>query len=237
MIDFASLNQIKEYDSQDPFPHAVFDNFFSSSELNDCAMAIKNNIDTLPWLQRDYQEFQLYKKWIENVNEMPPQVQKVINKLYQAEFLNFLKDLTGVSGIMADPLNVGGGIHATFNGGKLGVHKDFNYNIETCLRRKINVLVYLNKFWNPEWGGALELWSREKKCKVKEVNPVFNRMVIFNTDSDSLHGFPKPLTCPDNEVRLSLATYYYVYEEKPTDNDFLSRFYDVRKKGELTPYN
>ena len=236
-MEFASLNYIKDYSNQEPFPHAVFDNFFDPVELDECYKAIKNNIDDLPWLQQDYVEFQLHKKWLEKTVAMPQEVQKVINKLYQAEFLHFLKDLTGVSGIIADPANIGGGIHATFKGGKLGIHKDFNYNEQTSLRRKLNVLVFLNKFWNPEWGGALELWSKEDKCKVKEINPIFNRMVIFNTDSDSLHGYPKPLECPDDEVRLSLATYYYIYEEKPSDQDHTSRFYDVEEKGKLVPFN
>jgi hypothetical protein len=90
---FASLNYIKDYSNQEPFPHAVFDNFFDPVELDECYKAIKNNIDDLPWLQQDYVQFQLYKKWLEETVAMPPEVQKVINKLYQAEFFTFFKRL------------------------------------------------------------------------------------------------------------------------------------------------
>jgi hypothetical protein len=35
------------------------------------------------------------------------------------------------------------------------------------------------------------------KTKQREVLPVFNRAVIFNTDADSFHGHPDPLMTPD----------------------------------------
>ena len=57
----------------------------------------------------------------------------------------------------------GGGIHCTGKGGKLNIHKDFNYNKETLLTRKINVLLFLNKGWLPEWNGNFELWSKDKE--------------------------------------------------------------------------
>lgn len=58
------------------------------------------------------------------------------------------------------------------------------------------------------------------KSKVKSVAPVWNRCVIFNTDADSYHGHPDPLTTPDGVLRRSVALYYYtaskaVYEEVP----------------------
>ena len=58
------------------------------------------------------------------------------------------------------------------------------------------------------------------KQMVKSVSPVWNRCVIFNTDADSYHGHPDPLTTPDGVLRRSVALYYYtaskaVYEEVP----------------------
>ncbi len=92
-------------------------------------------------------------------------------------------------------------------GGKLGIHADFNKQPTNGLDRRVNVLLYLNESWKEEWGGHLELWD-SKEC-VTKINPIMNRMVVFNTSSTSFHGHPHPLTCPDDVFRKSLALYYY----------------------------
>ena len=75
--------------------------------------------------------------------------------------------------------------------------------------------MYLNKDWQEEWGGKLELWDPEMKGCVESILPVFNRCVIFNTDPDSYHGHPDPMTCPEGHFRRSIALYYYTVEENP----------------------
>ena len=82
------------------------------------------------------------------------------------------------------------------------------------------MLIYLNKNWDPDFGGNLELWDKGMKAKVDSVAPLFNRCVIFNTDSDSYHGHPDPLNTPNEITRKSIALYYYtaskkVYEDTP----------------------
>ena len=51
--------------------------------------------------------------------------------------------------------------------------------------------------------------------------PVFNRCVVFNTDADSFHGHPDPLSTPEGVLRRSIALYYYtaskeIYNEVPS---------------------
>jgi hypothetical protein len=69
--------------------------------------------------------------------------------------------------------------------------------------------LYLNKNWEEEWGGDLQLWNKDMSMCVKKILPIFNRMSIFSTTGNSWHGHPDPLTCPDNRSRKSLALYYY----------------------------
>jgi len=49
-----------------------------------------------------------------------------------------------------------------------------------------------------------------------------------------LHGFPDPLTCPDNIARNSLALYYYTVEDKPRlvvrATDYQARPSDSKRK-------
>lgn len=123
--------------------------------------------------------------------------------------LAFLEGLTNIKGLIPDPYFTGGGLHEIRAGGMLGIHADFQVNETLQLRRRINVLIYLNKDWNPAYGGALELWDKNMQHKVKSVAPLFNRCVIFNTDADSFHGHPDPLTTQADETRKSIALYYY----------------------------
>ena len=134
--------------------------------------------------------------------------------------LEFLEGLTTIRGLIPDPYFIGGGFHETGRGGKLGIHADFRINEQLHLHRRLNVIIYLNEQWNPEWGGALELWDRHMKAKVRELMPVFNRCVVFNTDADSFHGHPDPLSTPEGVLRRSIALYYYtaskeIYNEVP----------------------
>jgi hypothetical protein len=49
----------------------------------------------------------------------------------------------------------------------------------------------------------------------KEVVPLFNRMVILKLSDRSYHGHPRPLSCPPNKKRKSLALYYYTSDIAP----------------------
>lgn len=135
-------------------------------------------------------------------------------------FLEFLEGLSAIDGLLPDPYFVGGGFHEIGAGGKLGIHADFRINNKLHVSRRMNVIVYLNENWRDEYSGSLELWSRDMKRRVKSVAPLWNRCVIFNTDADSYHGHPDPLTTPDGVLRRSVALYYYtasraVYDEVP----------------------
>ena len=74
------------------------------------------------------------------------------------------------------------------------------------LHRRINVILYLNERWDPAWRGSLELWQRDMSGKAREVVPLFNRAVIFNTDATSFHGHPDPLQTPDGVLLSDVCT-------------------------------
>ncbi len=126
-----------------------------------------------------------------------------------AQFIRFIEGITNIQGLIPDPYFSGGGLHETSSGGLLGIHADFQVNEGLQLFRRVNVLIYLNKDWQGAYGGKLELWDKAMTQKVVDVAPIFNRCVIFNTDADSFHGHPDPLTTPENITRKSIALYYY----------------------------
>jgi Rps23 Pro-64 3,4-dihydroxylase Tpa1-like proline 4-hydroxylase len=134
---------------------------------------------------------------------------QLLAELNSATFIDFLERLTGIPGLVPDPHFVGGGLHQIERGGHLKIHADFNRHPGTGLERRLNVLLYLNRDWKPEFGGAFELWNRDMTASDAQIMPFFNRCVIFTTTDTSFHGHPEPLACPEGRTRKSIALYYY----------------------------
>ena len=151
------------------------------------------------------------------------QARQLFHFFNSAPFIEFLEGISSIQGLIPDPYFMGGGYHETGKGGYLGVHADFRINDRLHLNRRMNVIIYLNENWPEAYGGQLELWDRQMKHKYASVAPLYNRCVIFNTDADSYHGHPDPLTCPEGTFRRSIALYYYtaskeIYKEVPSNS-------------------
>ena len=115
-------------------------------------------------------------------------------------------------------------MHEISQGGHLSIHADFNHHKPMNLERRINLLIYLNKDWKPEYGGQLELWDKSMKHKVVDVVPSFNKCVIFNTNSDSFHGNPGVINHPQSIPRKSIALYYYTSTWGAAKRDHTTQF-------------
>lgn len=236
LVPINRLNKIADeqadaYKSASPFPYLVQDGVFDDEQLSN----IVQDIETLPediWHKFDTRfedKFQLSHE-----AHIPDSAKALIHQLNSQEFLLFLERLTGINGLIPDPYLNGAGLHKINQGGKLGIHIDFNIHKQLRLKRRLNVLLYLNKDWDEKWGGHFELWDSQKKNCVYQISPIFNRLVIFDTSSKSFHGHPNPLACPPDRSRFSIALYYYTNEksDKPHSTVFLDK---MGRKQELTP--
>lgn len=137
------------------------------------------------------------------------------------EFLNWVGVITGIPDLLYDPSNFGGGTHENFEGRDLRPHVDFNYHPVTRLHRRVNVIVYLNEEWQPEWGGSIALYAdpREPSERAVEYAPSFNRCIVFETSERSWHGFER-ISLPANEkhrTRKSLSIYLYTRERPESE--------------------
>jgi len=203
-----------KYEKASPYPHIVIENFLNPHTLDECIREFDTLNETDGWI--NYVHFNEKKRGLNNLELLPKNIQKTIQELGTPEFLQFLSDLTGIKNLQKDDHLEGGGIHQSTKGGYLNMHADFTVHPHhRHWQRRINLLVYLNKDWKEEWGGQLELWVKEMKGCVEKILPVFNRCVIFNTDPDSYHGHPEPMTCPEDRFRRSIALYYYTIEKNP----------------------
>lgn len=194
------------HQTANPFPHSVIDDFLPP-QLLDTVLAEFPSPHTDGWERYDDP---LQKKLGSRDEELlGPQTRLLLHEFNSAPFVRFLEELTGIEGLIPDPWFEGGGLHQIERGGLLKVHVDFNKHTLLKLDRRINVLLYLNKDWEEDWGGQLELWDTEMTEAKKRIIPAFNRMVVFNTTDFANHGHPDPLQCPPDRQRRSIALYYY----------------------------
>jgi len=204
----------KKYQSADPYPHIVLENFLDPAILEKCIAEFNKLNETNGWI--NYKHYNEDKRGLNKIDLLPETIRNTINELNSPAFLEWLSAITGIRNLQKDDGLEGGGIHQSTRGGYLNVHADFTVHPHhRNWQRRVNVLVYLNKGWQEEWGGKLELWDKKMKACEEKVLPVLNRCVIFNTDADSYHGHPDPMTCPEGVYRRSIALYYYTVEENP----------------------
>jgi Rps23 Pro-64 3,4-dihydroxylase Tpa1-like proline 4-hydroxylase len=202
-----------QYVQATPYPHIVLDDFIEPWAAQ-AARAAFPEVREQGWIH--YVHVNEKKHGLNKMELLPDFIQQVIREFNSPTFVAFLRELTGIEGLMADDSLEGGGLHQTQRGGYLNVHADFTVHPHRrTWRRRVNLLLYLNEDWQPEYRGELELWSRDMKKREQSILPIFNRCVVFNTDEDSYHGLPDPVQCPEDRSRKSLALYFFTEEKEP----------------------
>ncbi|MCU1459032.1 MAG: hypothetical protein JWL73_3124 [Actinomycetia bacterium] len=194
------------YVHAEPFPHCVIDNLFPP-EILDAVLdefPTREAVDWTVWDTKNELKFVC-----SDGRQLGPQTQALMAELNSSVFVTFLEQLTSVYHLIPDPHFHAAGIFDVPPGGFLDIHADFSANARLRLDRRINVLLYLNHDWRDEYGGSLELWSNKPREKVVSIPPVFNRVVVFNTTGQALHGHPEPVQCPEGMSRKVLSAYYF----------------------------
>ncbi|HVN21840.1 MAG TPA: 2OG-Fe(II) oxygenase [Dongiaceae bacterium] len=228
----------REYRENHPCPHILLKNFLDAES----ALAMSREFPeagTEAWTQYKHaNENKLGMPWRDL---FPTTIGAVTDELNSDEFVAWVSELTGIPGLVADPMLEGGGLHQSGRGGYLNVHTDFsNHHFHSHWRRRVNLILYLNPEWEERWGGSIELWERAPgggiaRCAAK-YPPLLNHALIFTTDEKSLHGFPDPLQCPEGQTRKSLALYYYTVEKATIparSTDYFARPQDSRAKAAM----
>ena len=204
----AGASRHDAYVGNDPFPHIVMDDFLSPDVL-------RRVVEEFP--ARKEGRFSDGQSKLKTGYQMEaiesPYITNLLNALNSSQFIEFLERMTGIKGLIADPHFAGGGLHETMTGGHLSIHVDFNVLPRLNLRRRMNLILFLNEDWNEKYGGNLELWDKDMTECRKSVAPTMGRAVLFNTDPGSYHGHPDPLTSPPDKLRRSIALYYYTAPE------------------------
>ncbi|HLH44373.1 MAG TPA: 2OG-Fe(II) oxygenase [Bryobacteraceae bacterium] len=201
-----------------PFKHVVIENFFEAA-FAERLLAEFPRFD--PSLARNEGGALGGKAVNTNLRAISPAYQQLYDAIGAKPFLDLVSRLSGIPDLILDPKMFGGGTHENLHGQELDPHVDFNYDEARRLHRRLNLIVYLNKDWAPEWGGALEIHSnprRPEENQISRYDPLFNRCVMFETNERSWHGFPRIDLPPDKRhlSRKSISIYLYT-ETRPAE--------------------
>lgn len=248
MINFENLELHKEtfrldYLLAKPFSYLVIDGFCDKDKIE----ILFNEIPEITTKSRDY-VFAANKFEKSKIKTISPLFEELHQDLLSQRFKDFLCYIINEE-VFVDEAFHGGGIHQGKEGSFLDMHLDFNYHpLHANWYRNLNLLLYLNKNWKPEYGGHLKIEDLRSGVK-KEIEVPFNRMIIQKTRNYTLHGYGKT-NFPEGMYRTSIASYAYTKHqhliEKPRTTDwhpgdgehlkkFLAKIYDpaVKIKNKL----
>jgi hypothetical protein len=200
---------LASFGQEGPFDHCVIDGFFE----DEVAAQLEREFpayDSADWYF--YDNAIEHKKALNHWDKFPNFTYKAFSLLESGVVTNLLADVLGEQVFVDHGLN-GGGWHMHGVGGNLNPHLDYSLHPKLGLERVLNIIVYLSSDLRPEHGGHLGLWTHDEASEgpgelVKEIEPRFNRAVIFNTVQNSWHGMSRKLEVPEGIYRKSLATYY-----------------------------
>lgn len=150
-----------------PFPFFFVKAAFSEEQ---CAALEQLFLQDSEW---QHQDGAFYRCSLCNVTEIIPAT-------FQTEILARMREITGLPLVNRVVVTA----QRMLPGQVIGIHSDrplLGYEIA-------RLVVQLNKQWQPEHGGVLELFSSPEGEAVFSVNPEYNKAVGFLLHADSYHG-------------------------------------------------
>lgn len=211
----------KQFVEAQPCKHICLPNFFEENFAN----TLHDNFPAFDSLQVIRKSLNENKREDYHFERWHPAFGQLQQAMITEEIGKFMSDLTGIEGLFTNTDSLGQGVHMGGKGSFLDVHIDVNVNVGKKLWRRVNLLVYMNKNWQPEWKGDIEIWTKDMKEMAVKYPPSFNNAVIFLTDENSPHGYEK-INFPEGEYRKSYYAYFFTPMQegvKYEDSRFLNR--------------
>jgi hypothetical protein len=221
MINFEKLESRKDelklaYYAARPFPHLVIKDICSEEKL----LQLYSSIPNLENKSKDYvfASNKFEKSRYEELGNLFKELQEDLRSVRMNDFLSFLTNKK----TFVDPSNHGGGLHQGRGNSFLDMHLDYNYHpLKPNWWREMNLLLYLNKDWKPEYGGQLKLRDLRTDERA-ELDVEFNTLIIQQCGDFTLHGYDLT-SFPEGMNRTSIATYAFtehvrqIYSPRTTD--------------------
>lgn len=235
---FSNINiSSKEYNSIEPYPYYLQDNFLD----NDFAKNLQNEIINIPsdmWDRYDNPFEQKYT--LRDKYNFPPLLRKLFNELENEDFVHKLSEISGYK-LIKDSTRNFWGVHKYKPGDKLDIHVDAGLDPTTKNKKQLTLGIYLSLNWKEEYGCQLEVWKGDNSIsndakiyeKIESISPMYNRMIMFTCNDYSWHGNPEPSLAKEDAFRIFI-TISYLSENYEDLNKRQKAFFVARPND---PYN
>lgn len=194
-----------------PVPYLVLDNFLPDAIFN---TAIQQ-VDSIP--DHVWTSFTRNGSFMKECKYFPKSdvLTTLVHCFNSGRFLTWLEGITDIKKLIPDPHLIGAGLSRSGPGHSLKIHTDFNWNDELQLNRELSMILYLSDRWEPSWGGELEFWNFDRSQCMHKVAPLPNRLLLWGYDDRFAHGYPNPMSCPQEHPRTNLRLFYYSSNSTP----------------------
>lgn len=197
----------EEYKKNSPVSHFVIDNFVEQELLQQ----LRKEMLSIP--AEKWKTFSRRKSRMFEFNQLEAYdlsvTQKISHLFSSSSFILWLENITGITGLIADPHLTGAGFMRSFRGDSLKPHIDFNWNDHLRLHRKLSVILYIPENWEESWGGALNFYNEDCSKVEKSILPMHGRLLTWAYSKWGFHGYPEPLNCPAEYSRDGIRFFYY----------------------------
>ena len=188
-----------------PCRHVFIDNFFSSDVLDRLVadFPVRGAADP-----RNDQARGSIVRNLGDIMALAPFTQSFLMQACSRPMMDLLRHVTGYPDLIPDQLFHASGLVEAFRGSLRSLDPAPSRHPFLPLVCRVKLIIYLNRDWDPAWGGALSL-SDPAGGGTANMSPLFNRAVLFETSTGALYGIPEPVRCPDERSRKSLVISYW----------------------------
>lgn len=150
------------------------------------------------------------------MDEHAPILEEAVFAFQQPAVLEAVAKITKLKALEPDSNLYAGGISAMTKGGYLKPHLDNSHDAKQERYRVLNLLYYVTPDWQPEFGGALELWDDGPEGAARPIPATFNRLVVMATDRKSWHSVSEVVA----DARRCCVSNYYFSEVSPDADEY-----------------
>jgi dTDP-glucose 4,6-dehydratase len=204
------INNVEELKQQfilaEPFEHIIIPNFLNLDYANMLHHCFPEDVEKDHW-HKYYNPIEV-KYTLDNLEKLPNTLKDIFYLFSTKEITEKFSILSDINNLEYDPYLHGAGVHVHPRNGRLHMHLDYEKHPYLNKERRLNVILYLNKNWDPKWNGETQLWDKNMENCIVKSQVQFNTAIVFKTNDTSWHGIPEKIMCPEGMFRKTIAYYY-----------------------------